>query len=272
MQLDPHAVHIYTDGSCYGNPGGISGCAALVQYPDHMDRGEEQVLDFGCAESSNNRMELLACIRALEWVREQAPSWAGISRVQVITDSQYVADNIPRARDWKKNGWRNQYGEPRENADLWKQFLSAQTKTGITVHFQWAAGKKSPILKRIDKAAKSAAKRGRTDVDRGYRPGAVSRSMVKGTATRFPAHGQTAVIRPYRKNVMLKGENKVRFDLFSETALTYTESCYAFAPPIVVAELRRQHTYRVRFNDNSRYPQILEILEEVPVPKHPPAA
>lgn len=69
MPLDPRAVHIYTDGSCYRNPGGSSGCAAIVQYPEHLGRSDEQIVDFGCSESSNNRMELLACIQALNWIR-----------------------------------------------------------------------------------------------------------------------------------------------------------------------------------------------------------
>jgi ribonuclease HI len=60
MQLDPHAIQIYTDGSCYRNPGGASGCAAIVRYPDHINRDDEEILDFGCAESKNNRMDLLA--------------------------------------------------------------------------------------------------------------------------------------------------------------------------------------------------------------------
>jgi ribonuclease HI len=147
-----------------------------------MMREDEQVLDFGCAESSNNRMELLACICALKWIRQNA-LWPGVSRVQVITDSRYVKENIARSRNWKKNAWRNQYGEPMENWDLWKQFISAHQKAGMLVSFEWTAGKKSPILKQIDKAAKAAAKRGGIDTDRGYSAGAVARSMV-GLTTR----------------------------------------------------------------------------------------
>ena len=140
MQLDPHAVHIYSDGSCYRNPGGVSGCAAIVRYPDHMLREDEQILDFGCAESTNNRMELLACLRVLRWIRENAP-WQGVSRVQVITDSLYVKENIARARSWKKNDWRNQYGEPKENSDLWKRFISAQQKDGNPCELRVDSGK-----------------------------------------------------------------------------------------------------------------------------------
>lgn len=265
MQLDPRAIHIYTDGACYRNPGGNSGCAAIVQYPEHLGRGDEQIVDFGCSESSNNRMELLACIRALKWIRSNSP-WPDVSWVQIITDSQYVKDNIARAQAWRKHGWRNQHGEPIENSNLWKEFLSAYKSVGTVVHFEWTPGKKTTALKQIDKAAKTAAKRGGTDVDRGYRPGSVARSLVPGAATRFAACGQIAVIRPYRKTVMRKRENKVRFDVFSEETGIYAASCYAFASPLLAAELHRQHGYRVQFNAEPKYPQIVEILEEVEIP------
>ena len=210
-------------------------------------------------------MELMACICALQWIRLNSP-WPGVSRVQIVTDSMYVKENISRAGNWRKNDWRNQQGEPRENIDLWKKFLSAQQRVGMVVTFEWKLGKKTPILKSIDKAAKDAAKRGGAGVDRGYRPGTVARSLVKGAATQFPARGQTAVIRPYRKKLMGKGEEKVRFDVFSEETRAYTESCYAFASPAIAAELHRQHGYRVRFNDLPKYPQIIEIVEEVDIP------
>ena len=88
MLLDPRAIHVYTDGSCYKNPGGSSGCAAIVHFPDHLGRQDEPIVDFGCAESSNNRMELMACIKALRWVRDNQP-WSDVTRVQIVTDSTY---------------------------------------------------------------------------------------------------------------------------------------------------------------------------------------
>ena len=267
MPVDPHAIHIYTDGSCYKNPGGRSGCAAIVRYPDHLQREDEQIVDFGCAESSNNRMELLACICALRWVRDNNP-WPGVTRIQLFTDSKYVHDSLYRASEWKKNHGRNRYGEPKENMDLWKQFLSAQTKTGIPVHFEWTLGKKSPILKSIDKAAKAAAGHPGTDTDRGYRPGSVARSMVKGAAGRFPAEGQTDAIRPYRKTLAVKGEEKIRFDTFSEETGLFIASFYAFASTELASKLHRGNGYRVRFNDNANYPQILEIVSDIPLPKN----
>lgn len=77
------------------------------------------------------------------------------------------------------------------------------------------------------------------------------------------------MIRPYRKNLLGDGEEKIRFDIVSEDTQSYVKSCYAFATTALAAELHRQHGYRVRFNDNPQYPQILELVEEVPLPKRP---
>jgi ribonuclease HI len=187
-----------------------------------LNRDDEQIVDCGREESSNNRMELLACIRALKWVRENRP-WRDVTRVQIFTDSRYVKENLFRTREWKKNGWKNRYGEPRENSSLWNDLLSAHAKAGITVNFEWTVGKKTPILKRVDKAAKDAAKRGGREVDRSYKRGSVARSMVTGAATRFAANGQAAMIRPYRKNILAKGEEKIRFDSVSEDGENMSE-------------------------------------------------
>lgn len=268
MPLDPRAAHIYTDGSCYKNPGGSSGCAAIVHFPDHLGRQDERIVDFGCAESSNNRMELMACIKALRWVRENQP-WSDVMRVQIVTDSTYVTDNISyRARGWKRNKWRNRFGKPMANDDLWDDLLAAHTKTGIRVDFVWQPGKKSATGKIVDKAAKAAAQRGGIDIDRGYRPGAVCRSLVQGgLAQPYPAKGQSDVIRPYAKKVMFRGENRISFNIFVESTQTYEAKFYAFATPMMSADLHRWHGYRVRFNDDPNYPQILERTEEVLLPK-----
>jgi hypothetical protein len=73
MVLDPRAVQIRVDGSWYGNLGGQSGCAAIVHYPEHLGLPDELVVDYGCSQSTNQRMELMPCIKALQWVREHQP-------------------------------------------------------------------------------------------------------------------------------------------------------------------------------------------------------
>jgi ribonuclease HI len=265
MQLNDRSIQIFTDGSAVDNPGGRGGVAVLVRYPEQLQLPDEVICEIGYAESTNNRMEMLACIKALEWVRKSKP-WRDVTSVQIVTDSKYVSDNVGyRAWEWKKNKWRNRHGEPKENSDLWKKLLSARQKAGIYIEFIQTKGKKSEILRKVDKTAKEARDSG-MEIDRGYRPGTISRSMVKGVAKRFPASGQAALIRPYRKTVMRTGEEKLRFDTLSEDGQAYVACFYAFVTREMAADLHRQHAYRVRFNDNPNYPQILECIEEVPLP------
>lgn len=270
LMLDPRAIHIHTDGSCYKNPGGESGCAAIVHFPEHLDLPDEKIVDFGCSESSINRMELLPCIEALRWVCNHAP-WENVTRVIIVTDSQYVTNNLRRAPYWKKQGWKNLSGETKFNEDLWDKLLKGIAKTskvGIRVDFVWQLGKKTEISKQVDKAAKAAAKRGGIDDDSGYRPGSVSRSMVKGgVAERFPAAGQVLVVRPYVKKSMHNGENRISFNIFDEATQTYVSKFFAFAPSLLSAELHRGNGHRVRFNSEPKNPQFLERMEGVELPK-----
>jgi ribonuclease HI len=268
--LDPRAIHIYTDGSCYQNPGGDSGCAAIVHFPDALDRAGEQIVDFGCGESSINRMELMACIEALRWCCSNGP-WDSVTRVLIVTDSQYVSQNIFRAQGWKRNGWRNAHGEWKFNSDLWEKLLKLRVKTsrqGIRTDFVWQKGKKTELGKKVDHAAKAAAQRGGIDVDTGYKPGSVSRSMVKGgVAERFPAMGQILVVRPYVKKVMHRRDNRISFNVFDETSGTYAHKYYAFADPILSVELHLGNGHRVRINTDPNFPQILARIEGVELPK-----
>ena len=263
MLHDPHAIEILTDGSCYKNPGGLSGCAAIVVFPDDS-RPEEQVVDFGVAESNISRMELMACNRAMEWLSEQG-SKLGVTRVQIVTDSRNVHDNINRAVAWRRNGWRNFDNRPIENRDLWKRFISLRSSLRVLVTFHWTKGKKSPRLKLVDKAAKKAAKSGEHGVDFGFREGKVGRAKGKitGAANLYPARGQTEVISPYRSVVIGKSENKIRFVVFSEEKHQFLEKCYAYPSPEIGVGLHRGHSYRVRFGDKPKYPVIEEIIEEV---------
>ena len=139
---------------------------------------------------------------------------------------------------------------------------------GIRVDFVWERGKKTPMTKQIHRAAQTAAKRGGIDEDTGYRPGSVSRSMVKGgVAERFPAAGQVLVIRPYVKKSMHNGENRISFNIFDEAARTYVSKFFAFAPSLLSAELHRGNGHRVRFNSEPKNPQFLERIEGIELPK-----
>ncbi len=121
------AVEIYTDGACRGNPG-PGGWGAVLRYGDR----EREICGGEAADTTNNRMELMAAIQALECLTREAV-------VDLHTDSTYVRNGIiswmPR---WKRNGWRTSDKQPVKNADLWRRLDSAVSSH--EVHWHWVKG------------------------------------------------------------------------------------------------------------------------------------
>lgn len=119
-------VTIYTDGACSGNPG-PGGWGALLHF-----NGAEKELSGGEAETTNNRMELMAPIKALGALKKPCT-------VTIVTDSKYVKDGITTwIHTWKKNGWRNAKKKPVKNADLWQELDKATA--GHDVTWEWVKG------------------------------------------------------------------------------------------------------------------------------------
>ena len=261
MFYDPNALKIYVDGSALKNPGGPGGIAGIAEFPENLNRDNEVIFEEGYIETTNNRMELRACIRAFEYARQFA---LRCQRIIVISDSQYLSDNHRRAPYWKKNGWKNADGKPVENADLWNELLLLRPKVRTSTEIQWVKGKSAPILKEVDRRAKAAANQP-TNVDRGFRGGKVARSKTPGrsASTLFAACGQELVINVYRKKLVGKTEDKIYFDLFSEIKGEFTAKHHAFTTAEIAHELHRSHRYRVRFNDSPKHPIIESVLEEL---------
>jgi ribonuclease HI len=119
-------VEIYSDGACRGNPG-PGGWGVLLRYD-----GREKELWGGEAATTNNRMELMAAIRALEALKRP-------SRVKLYTDSLYVMKGISSwIRDWKRRGWRTADKKPVKNEDLWRRLDEAAAKHDVEWH--WVRG------------------------------------------------------------------------------------------------------------------------------------
>ncbi len=134
-------VTIYTDGACSGNPG-PGGWAAILQYGAH-----EKEISGGDPMTTNNRMELLGVISALERLREPC-------RVQVYSDSKYVIDAITKgwAARWKARGWMRTAKEPAKNPELWERLLGLLNKHDVTFH--WVKGHaENPYNNRCDELA-----------------------------------------------------------------------------------------------------------------------
>jgi len=262
MSDDPHALKLFTDGNCYKNPGGAGAIACVAKFPESWNRDDEVIFNEGFYETSNNRMELQACIKAHEYVATQGNA-LGVQRVLIVTDSLYITDNYKRAPAWRANKWRSASGRPLENSDLWKRFLSVRTKVKVRTDIVWQKGKRSATLKMVDRAAKEAGKRPQS-IDRGFRSGKVAPSkIVGGSAYLYVTCGRDEIIRIYRTGLIRKTDHKITFDLYNEASDSYSQKCYAYTDAQTASELHRQHCYRVRFNSDTRYPIILSILEEM---------
>jgi len=119
-------VHIYSDGACKGNPG-AGGWGALL-----ISGGHRKEICGGEPNTTNNRMEMLAVIRALEMLKRP-------STVQVHTDSQYVQKGVSEwLPGWKKRGWRTAAGKPVKNQDLWQELDDLSQKHHI--EWNWVRG------------------------------------------------------------------------------------------------------------------------------------
>jgi ribonuclease HI len=136
-------VDIYTDGACSGNPG-PGGWGAILRW-----NGSEKELSGGERETTNNRMELMAAIVALESLTRPVP-------VRVHTDSQYVKDGITQwIAGWKKNGWKTAARKPVKNEDLWRRLDAAQAQHNVSWH--WIRGHDGhPENERADELARGA--------------------------------------------------------------------------------------------------------------------
>ncbi|EKT0592042.1 TPA: ribonuclease HI [Morganella morganii] len=151
-------VEIFTDGSCLGNPG-PGGYGALLRY-----KGHEKALSEGFFLTTNNRMELLAAIVALETLKRPCD-------IVLTTDSQYVRQGITQwIHNWKRRGWRKADKSPVVNVDLWQRLDAAITRHQID--WQWVKGHAGhPENERCDELARAAAESPSQD-DTGYQPAA----------------------------------------------------------------------------------------------------
>ena len=137
-------VEIFTDGSCLGNPG-PGGYGAIMRYREH-----EKTFSEGYFLTTNNRMELMAAIAALEVLTEGC-------RVTLHIDSQYVRQGITEWMPaWIRRGWKTAGGDPVKNRDLWERLHAAASRH--RVDWRWVKGHAGdPDNERVDGLARDAA-------------------------------------------------------------------------------------------------------------------
>jgi ribonuclease HI len=140
----------YTDGACSGNPG-PGGWGALLVARDGETVLKERELSGGEALTTNNRMELLAAINALEALERPA-------RITVVTDSVYVMNGVTDwIAGWKRNGWKTAAKKPVKNDDLWRRLDEARARH--EVRWEWIKGHAGhPENERADELARTGMK------------------------------------------------------------------------------------------------------------------
>jgi len=136
-------IEIFTDGACSGNPG-PGGWGALLR-----SGGKEKELSGGERATTNNRMELMAAIKAFEALK-------GPSEVIIHTDSRYVMDGVTKwIVNWKKNGWRTADKKPVKNEDLWRALDAAVAPHKVI--WRWVRGHDGHVEnERVDALARAA--------------------------------------------------------------------------------------------------------------------
>ena len=150
-------VKIFSDGSARGNPDGPGGYGAIIQYVDSAGRLHEKELSEGFPKTSNNRMELLGAIAALEALTRPC-------EVDLYSDSSYLVNAFEKhwIDNWQKNGWKTSSKEPVKNQDLWERLLKAMSTH--QVRFHWVRGHNGhPENERCDRLATAAADAQRED-------------------------------------------------------------------------------------------------------------
>ncbi len=139
-------IFAYTDGACSGNPGpGGWGVLMIAREGDTILK--ERELSGGAEETTNNRMELMAAISALEALERPG-------EVTIVTDSVYVKDGLTKwIINWKRNGWKTAAKKPVKNEELWKRLDAANTRH--TVKWEWVKGHAGhPENERADELAR----------------------------------------------------------------------------------------------------------------------
>lgn len=149
-------IDIYTDGGALGNPG-KGGYGAILVYGDHRKE-----ISGGYQHTTNNRMEMMACIKALEMLKEPC-------EVTIYSDSKYLVDSVMKgwAKRWRANNWKRNKKDKAENIDLWEKMLELLDKHKVT--FNWVKGHSGhPENERCDEMVKEAASQENLPEDTGY--------------------------------------------------------------------------------------------------------
>jgi ribonuclease HI len=262
-QLDDDALSIYTDGSMKERPR-RGGYAWL--FVSTGEDGHEVVEEFspnGVPQANNQEMELKAVVEGLKQAeRSEYLAPGALQKINILTDSTFVHDHFATAKfKWTKTGFKRATGPPVMHTDLWRELVRVLKRLDaqhIRVDIEWVPGKSSPHTKRVDKLARDSAERpfARPSPGRTVRRKQSEESTQPGSV---PMDGQELEI----KIIEAKYESRhrlwrYRYRVLSE-GLPYTgkiDFIWSAEP------LRTRDVHLVRLNDDPKFPQIEDFLDE----------
>ncbi len=265
---DEGALTVFVDGSSLSGPR-RGGMGIRFVYVDR--HGVETVWDspqVGVERGTNNQMELLAVITALKELqhrRFRTDLLDAASKIDICTDSQYVADNLNRAIfEWPKQGWMTKSGPPVQNADLWQELVREYMKLKKLkrVEVKWGKGHSAnnPHNKAVDALAKASAKRP-------TRPQLVPGTVRRKTSTEKTEVGSVAMLGQ-RLQIRIVGVdylatqriNRYRYEVLSPHSDYKGKVDFAYSDD---AGMRPGHVYVVTMNRDQQYPMIAKRHREI---------
>jgi ribonuclease HI len=260
--IDENALNIFTDGSCYERPrrGGVG---ILFVWIDSAGIEQAEPLEqWGTAQGTIGRMELLAPTLALQGANPYLQK-RRFSRILVHSDSQYlvrfwsVAVNV-----WSKNKWRKKGGAPVENADQWQDLIRATQKVRMRVDFVWVEGHaKDPYNKQADRLARQSAQHPYRDA-----PTVATvrrkKSPLKTDPKSVAMRGQRIAIRIVASEWMrVQRTNKYRYEVVSMSSPFHGAVSFLYSDFL----MKPGHTYSVRLNSDDGNPSLLKLFKEIPL-------
>lgn len=263
--IDDDALTIYTDGSSRGRPraGGIG-----YRFVYNNEAGQEKTEDFcplGYKGATNNEMELKACVEALKEAASH-PRIGKFSKVVINTDSQYVSENIDKAKFvWPKTRWLRSAGAPVLNVELWKAFVREIRRLyPLGVEVRWVRGHSGDrhndaADELAEKSAKGVLLDPLTVVNVGKK--ATNAQVDIGCVKML---GQRLIIQIITSKYLR--EQKVyryKYQVESKGSKYYELVDQIFSLPNPPIALSRWHKYLVSVNKDTRNPTIIKVLKEI---------
>lgn len=255
------ALNIFTDGSCLMHDkrkGGVG--VRFVYYDSNLNEYIIDPLFPGFKDTTNNEMELQACIEALKYAIKHALA-NSYSRIIIFSDSLYVKDNFSKAKYyWRQNDWKNYYGKPMANADQWKELVRLVIKIKKHVEIKKVkAHKHDPNNNAVDELAKKSAEEALRN------PIQVKSIRRKKTKTKTEIGsvnivGQRITIRIVScKYERIHGLFNLKYEVVSKSSPYHgmTDIIFSNHP------LRDGRSYFVIFNKEPRNPRVNKVIREI---------